>query len=211
MGVNQMTKKFLMIIAMWGVTWWGHTVQSADFVEMGDAGPLPGTAQDAGQADAIIGVNDGETDVDMYKLTLDTAGIWDFETTQGSDTILFLFNDQGLGIQMDDDSAVGELSLIQVDLLAGMYFLAIVDSNANVRALDSDGLEIWDSAFLSQAPPNGPGAENPVADWGTGGSPTANTYTISISHFVIPEPSTLTLVGLAMVSAMIRRTRWRTF
>ena len=159
------------------------------WVEQGDAGDIPGTAQvttGSGALNSIRGTL-AAGDVDMYKITIcDAAAFTAIVGGDISDTQIFLFDSAGNGVAANDDSPLGAGLLSALapagaipGLVNGTYYLAI--SSYDNDALDGSGQEIWlDTPFGTVRAPDGLGAANPVAGWDGAGSNSGN-YTIDLT------------------------------
>jgi len=147
------------------------------WIEEGDAGELPDTAQLTQCEGALVAINgnlDGENDVDMYCVTIPDPAAFIATTCGGTsiDTQLWLFDVNGIGISFDDDDPGGcglQSTLTGQFVPQGdQYFLAI--SAYSRDAVDAAGAEIWaDSPFAEERQPDGPGAPGPIAGWGGDG------------------------------------------
>ena len=164
-------------------------VPPGTFVEDGDTGDLPATAQQvAGAAGTVSGIRGGvaAADADMYEIEICDAANFSASTVNGttSDTQLFLFNSSGVAVAHNDDtSAVTPIvrqSTITGALVPsnGRYYLAVTGYNRD--PVDASNALLWiNTPFDGQRVPDGPGAANPVAAWtGTG---ITFSYTISLT------------------------------
>jgi hypothetical protein len=212
--------KRVLVIVLGSCLAAGTPAAAAPFLEIGDAGNLPGTAllADIG-LDAIVGnlsapdPNDAVFDVDMYALQItDPAGF--SASTVGSpgfnveDPQLFLFTSAGLGVFMNDDDPSGlngsqsALGPLPGGFGAGMYFLAIGwFDNEPLSAL---GALIFDAIT----------SPDPVASWNNDvlqriDSPTAYQINLAGTAAAVPEPATLTLTAFGLGAALVRRGRRR--
>lgn len=158
------------------------------WVEDGDAGDLPATAQVPECPSELIGINGqiaSDADVDMYCITIVDPGAFS-ATTCGIttfDTQLWLFDVDGNGVTFDDDDpgGCGLQSTITGAYVPGpgQYFLAI--SPYNNDALNPVGDLIWaNSPFSVERAPDGPGAPGPVASWTATGFSTGD-YQIALT------------------------------
>jgi hypothetical protein len=140
------------------------------WIENGDAGDLPATAQAAlgtGSLQLITGTID-PSDVDMFQIAIcDSANF--SATTVGQttvDTQLFVFDASGVGVVSNDDTlGSGTQSTIPTGYVLnnGVYYIALSVYN---RDPVSAGGTIFDPpAFTAVQPPNGPGATQPVSGW----------------------------------------------
>jgi hypothetical protein len=142
----------------------------------GDAGDLPSTAQVPTGTDPFtsIGGTLDTNDSDMFKIRICDPSNFSADTNSTDttgDTQLWLFSEDGHGVQFNDD-AFGTLSGMQNQFVttAGTYYLAI--SQYNRDAVDDQGQLIWNNnPFTGVRAPDGPGAANVISSWtgGTGG------------------------------------------
>jgi hypothetical protein len=163
------------------------------WMESGDAGDLPGSAQAAlgtGSLQLITGTIDA-SDADMFQIAIcDFASF--SATTVGQttvDTQLFLFDASGLGVVSDDDTLnMGTQSTIPTGYVFtnGIYYLALSAYNRDPM---SAGGSIFDPpAFTTVQVPNGPGAGQPVSSWdGTSGS--TGPYGIALTGACMVDPA----------------------
>jgi hypothetical protein len=153
--------------------------------DSGESIPDPGWALGSGSLQSIRGVIE-ENDVDLYAIDITNAAQFS-ATTVGLadfDTQLFLFDQNGLGVVMDDDDPLtGALQsrLTSAFVTAnGRYYLAI--SRYNRDPLNALGAPIWnDGPFNVERTPDGPGAGNPLlASWAHT-TPVAGRYEIALT------------------------------
>jgi len=164
---------------------WNETLDG-----LGDAGELPGSHQTPQGSGAMGGIAGALTsgDVDMYLIEIcDSAGFTASTiTTATFDSQLFLFDANGLGITLNDDTG-GAGSFISGAFVPqpGNYYLAI--SQYDRDPVDELGQELWlDAPFGGERAPDGPGAASPVQAWaGTSGG--GGTYTIVLSGACFPQ------------------------
>ena len=160
--------------------------------EIGDAGDLPGTAQDLSSAPvaAIDGsIGNGE-DHDLYRVCLEGGGGFSATTVGGSelDTQLFLFHADGRGVYANDDSqATRQSTLPALDphtpAAPGVYLLAVTpydrDPQSPAGAIFPGG-----GGVLG---PTGPGASQALSGWaGRTGLPGA--YRIALTGMAACAP-----------------------
>jgi len=145
-------------------------VSGQTWMEDGDA-PLLLPGQEtlgAGSMTLITGRLFNARDIDLYCIH-----IVDVERFRASsvgltelDTQFFLFDEDGMGITMNDDEEGGESfqSTITGQFVPapGYYVLAVSGFNNDPL---SHGLKIWESASRSEVPPDGPGAPGPLESW----------------------------------------------
>lgn len=205
-----MRSRFLAAFALLGAaTAFGQT-----WTEVGDAPDLlPGQATGSGTLTTIIGdATNGDHDMYAINITDPLHFVAGVSAAGGTgDSQLFLFDANGMGVVMDDDSPFrrgGTRSVLAGRnggiTAAGLYYLAI--SSYDRDPVDSAGNEIWlDQPFNTQRTPDGPGAANPIAGWDTGTATSDLTnYTITLrgasaaggAPQPTPEPATLTALAL---------------
>jgi hypothetical protein len=153
--------------------------------EQGDAGDVPGTAQDLTQepVQSIAGTLATGDDSDLFRICLTGGRSFSATTVGGTgvDTQLFLFDASGIGIYAHDgDDTTKQSTLPAGDALTpeapGEYILGI---SAYDRDPQSASGPIFNNvAFLTGA--NGRGAADPVESWA--GLPRGSgAYTISLT------------------------------
>jgi hypothetical protein len=161
--------------------------------EAGDAGDLPGTAQDLSGAavDAIDGNIGAAGDQDLYRVCVEGGGTFSATTVGGTqlDTQLFLFDASGMGVYGNDDSqATRQSTLPAFDVLTpvapGVYLLAVTPYD---RDPQSDSGAIFGSGGLLA--PTGPGAGDPLSAWeGREGLPGDYRITLTGTAGCAPPP-----------------------
>jgi hypothetical protein len=193
----------LGVAPAYGLTW----------VELGDAGDLPATAQiplGAGPLTAIEGSIAHPTDHDMYLILISDPASFSASTnnagtnlSEDNDTQLFLFDSAGFGVLANDDdpNGVGFESAIPPGFFggpAGLYYLAIsIFANDPVSA---DGL-IFEGFPDEVVGPVGPGGGSPIAGWMLDPSPEqTGPYRIELTgvSFPVPEPGSAILLFAAL-------------
>ena len=179
---------------------------AGNITEVADAGPLLDTAQianDAGSSvpNTITGELTENNDVDLYRLLLPAGSSFSASTVGGSDvdTIIFLFDENGLGIIGNDDD-VGFQSTLPAQEVAtsGEFYLGL--SSFNNRPVSAGGDIFPFSNFI----PAGPGSVLPLAGYRDNGQD-SGAYTIfldvlssdldDVGGLQVPAGETLTLLG----------------
>lgn len=196
----------------------------AQYVEIGDAGSSPATAQTtgsvAGQALlSISGTIDATADADFFLVDITSPAIFSATTVGGSlvDTQLYLFTLAGAPIYLNDDADGSTLqsSLPAGSLLgpqtAGTYILGI--SVSGVDPVNSSNQALFEAATFStdlRGPAsNAFGTVAGVFD--NSSFADAGAYTISLTGAVVavPEPATslMLAMGAAWMGVAARRRR----
>jgi hypothetical protein len=200
---------------------------AAPFIEIGDAGNLPGTANTTdvvGPLTAILGnlsapdPFDALLDVDMFRIYISDPGAFSASTVNSpgllvDDPQLFLFNSAGIGVFMNDDDPSGlngaqsALGPLPLGFLQGVYVLAIGWwDNEPVSAID----DLIFDPVLGVSP-------DPVAGWNNDvlqrvDSPTG--YQIDLTGALpataVPEPATITMTALGLAGVLLRPRRQST-
>ena len=153
------------------------SINAQTWVETGEAGNLPATAQvpaGVGPLTQIDGnINDpaepqgAGNDRDMYLIQITNPATFTATTVGGTtlDTQLFLFHQSGLGVTFNDDTATATESAISGTFVpaAGLYYIAVSRFDRDPVGL---GNEIWaDTPFTTERAPDGVGAANPIDGW----------------------------------------------
>lgn len=153
---------------------------ASTYQEMGDATALPPGTITTGVGPLLDGIHGSladSLDVDLYRITIISPGLFSATVVQGSefDAQLFLFSPGGVGISHNDDTPPGglpEAMLTSTFVATGVYLLAI--SARNRDPLAGPGLPIWmDTPINTERAPDGPGM-GPVNSWS--GTPPAVDY-----------------------------------
>jgi hypothetical protein len=201
------------------------------WVETGSAGDVPATAQDTlgnGPLTEILGNLDYNVDssiyeVDLYRIRITDASSFSAATTAGdsnvSDPVLWLFDAAGHGIYMNDDISTSPANT-QSNLppthplgpvTPGYYLLGVSWTFYDAISDPSNPFSSIFPAYLNTGDTSGiygPGnATDVLAGW-TPDSPRQDLpaqYDIRLTGatFAIPEPGTLTLIGLTLLMLMV--------
>jgi len=146
--------------------------------EVGDAGNLPGTAQDPGGVGPLTSIAGagGGGDEDMYRICITNPSAFSATTVAMAtfDTQLFLFDSTGRGVYSNDDVSPTLESLLPAGdvnspTAVGIYFLAI--NSFDNEAQNAGGLIFNNIGFTTVNGPTGPGGANPITSWNGGGGP----------------------------------------
>lgn len=189
---------------------------AAIWTEVGDAGPLPATAQAVipnESLTSISGTLSPVTDADMYLIFIDGGGTFS-ATTVGQpgtlfDSQLFLFDSTGRGVYAnDDDGSAGGIGEFRSTLPAnhaltprtpGLYYLVI--TNSGVYPTSAPAVLIFPN--INTGPtfqtavvgPTGPGGGSPITGYSLTTAAGIGTYTIALTGASgIPAPASLVIL-----------------
>src|SRR5262245_51958936 len=180
------------------------SINAQTWIEAGEAGNLPATAQTplgGGALTRIDGnLNDpaeplgAGNDRDMFLIQIDNPAAFVASTVGGApllDTQLFLFRQNGLGVTFNDDSGVTTQSAISgVNVPSpGLYYIAVSRFDRDPTGL---GQEIWfDTPFTTERAPDGPGAASPIDGWnGIVSTGITGAYSIFLTGASFPNLTT---------------------
>jgi uncharacterized protein (TIGR03382 family) len=180
------------------------------WVEQGDAGSLPGTAQHTmgvGPLREIQGTLFGQED--MYCIRIFDVHQFRATTVTGAafDTQLWLFNRDGTGVSFNDDSFGSLQSTLTGQFVSspGTYFIAITQYDND--ALNGGGAEMWlDGPFGDERAVDGAGGA--IAGWSGSSDNTLKNYSIFLrgaTFCEVPTPGSLAVLGLAGLAGFRRR------
>jgi hypothetical protein len=168
------------------------------WVEQGDAGDLPSSAQiitGSGPMGSISGAITG--DADMFEVTICDPANFSASTvgTTTWDTQLWIFLRDGHGVVMNDDTTAGGVLQSRISpgwiTAAGTYYLAITQWDKD--ALDDGGNQLWldtvGGVYTVEHAPDDLGAANAIAFWSSGGAG-SGTYIINLTGACFGAAST---------------------
>ncbi|HEY9848974.1 MAG TPA: hypothetical protein V6D28_05930 [Leptolyngbyaceae cyanobacterium] len=119
-------------------------------------------------------------DIDLYQF-IATGGNFSASTLGGTsiDTLLFLFDANGIGIVGSDNASVSSFqSIISGNLIPGqLYYIGVSSYGSNPQ---SSGGDIFNLPFTGQTTANGSGAGASLASWSPNGVPEYGSYTITL-------------------------------
>ena len=187
--------------------------QGAIYLESGDTGQLPGTAQAAagtGSSLEIQGTLIDGFDVDMFRIWIADPASFFAMTVESpffvSDPQLFLFDSAGAGVYMNDDGdGLGSQSALPQShalgpILPGVYYLAM-------GWFDNEPLTGAGRVFVNGTGTSGPNpmtAGMPVISWNddfSGRIDLPIDYSVLVGGVTaIPEASTLLCAGLGLAT-----------
>jgi hypothetical protein len=191
--------------------------QAFHYVESGDAGELPGTAQTAtgsGPLESISGRLEAQN-VDLFRILITDPAAFSATTagTTAFDTQLWLFRADGTGIAANDDTGGSLFSTLPVGnalysgLLVGEYLIGI--SAFNRDPLTGASQMFSGCGFSAVCGPTFAGA---LTGW-TGNTAGSGPYTIHLTGAggIIPEPTAALLfaLGFGVIGGVTRRERAR--
>lgn len=173
-----------------------HALAAAAWTESGDAGDLPGVAQNAAgppsaTLESITGTISPGNDADMFRICLTGAGTFSATTVGGAtfDTQLYLFDETGMGVYGHDDTPGQNLQATLpaghalTPSTAGVYYLAI--SQFDNDPVSTGGLIFPSFPFSPVYGPTGPGGNAAVTGWTTNTSlQGGGAYTITLTGAV---------------------------
>lgn len=161
-------------------------VLAVSLTESVDAGEFLVNAQQSNSQpagtplDSISGSINAGGDIDLYQIFI-PGGVFSASTvgSTGINSVLYLFDSNGLGVFANDDAFPSFQSTISVaSLPQGTYYLGISTSGYEPQ---SSGGAIFDFVAADPTGPNGPGAGAPLSSWSPEGFPETGTYTIGVT------------------------------
>ncbi len=193
-------------------------LQAAAFSEVGDATDLPPGQTISGNG-PLLGSFASLGDVDLYRIDISDAASFAAETVAGAgvDTVLFLFDTNGLAIAGNDDLTGGNsitayfsrLSSV-AGLIDGTYLLAVsrwpyfpVSAGGQIYSINVTNEELV--PFQGVAYPTGPGGNQSLTSWpnafGTD-DPLQPPYSIALTGVPEPDGDAGCAVALAAFAAI---------
>lgn len=211
----------------------GQTVLGPEWIEQGDAGSLPGSAQTittTGSVTSLRGALQGPAGIaggvgdfeDMYRLIIAVPTAFHLRTDPGSgggadfNTQLWVFAVNGLGILGNDDAfdpGVGSnIFQFATDgsgagiLQPGEYLIAV---SGLLNRPTAGGQHIFFFASTTEiSGPDGPGGDSPVDGWDTDPNCHFGDYIISMQGVTgVPAPGALAVLALSACIGPRRRRR----
>jgi hypothetical protein len=156
----------------------------AEFDDAGDLPPIAQRAEGSGALHAIIGRLTSASDVDMFMVEICEPAAFSATTVNTGtefDTILALFDAQGLGVAYNDDSNFSHQSTLTPAFITepGVYYLAV--SRFSRHPVSSGG-RIWlPTPYDTERAPDGPGANDQISHWEDEALAPAGSYIIDLT------------------------------
>lgn len=194
-------------------------LQAQSYIELVDSGQTIGTAQNSGltvgnSTVSIFGTISSAMDADLFQITITTPMNFTATTVGGSilDTSLFLFNAAGMAIYTNDDASGSTLqstlpggTAFTMMLAPGTYFIGI--SLSGNEPVNSNGQLLFNPYIGgNSASVRGAAAGlNPNTLAGFNGQTSFSemgAYRIDLTA-VVPEPSTVALLGAGAIAAVV--------
>lgn len=205
-----------------------------EWIEAGDAGPVPGSAQavtgGGGPVNKITGELHGPSSMpdrglgdyqDMYRIYINEPLMFRATTlplfggAANFDPSLWLFADDGRGLLGNLDAGPGEPHAFMLNeandatgsgvFAPGFYYLAITGSGS-VPTSNPGGLDIFQFGLPGEVSgPDGPGGMNSITGWSGPGD--WGVYEIALEGVItiVPAPGALGLLGSLGLVALRRR------
>jgi hypothetical protein len=164
----------------------------------GDAGDARATAQSPTGTDPFLALTGSFTasDVDIYRISICDASNFSASlvnnVTNGQDTQMFLFDANGAGVQMNDDTpaGIGESAFgNQFVTQNGIYYIAVTKWDRD--PVNASGAEIWaDQPFGTVRSPDGTlnGGDITLASW-AGTYATGGNYRLDMTGVCFAPPA----------------------
>lgn len=191
------------------------TGSAATLAEVGDAGDVPATAQSSAGVepfgtplDAITGTVANSSDQDMFEIYISDPSAFSATTTNAQtaieDTMLYLFDENGLGVLANDDTSGTEFtSTLAAGSLtgsAGVYYIAVSLLFNSPLSATGDIFDVTElEATTDTISANGAGAGDPINGWDVFAFTDPGAYQINLTGTTfVPEPSAAVLLGLGL-------------
>lgn len=157
--------------------------------------------------------------VDLYKIRINNFANFSAKTVStefSDDTALYLFNDSGFGVYMNDDNGVDSLSTLPAltaapsPLSNGIYYLAV--ALGGFIAEDGSSSSLFDTGNFTDVL-SGSSGIGPLASWAPGSTSLQElffAYDIELTGATngeLPEPGSLALLMAGGIGAWLARRR----
>lgn len=188
------------------------SASATSWIEVGDAGQLPITAQvttGTGSLLDICGKLINKNDVDIFCIRIENVAQFEATASAPFDTQLFLFTLTGQALSMGDQNAPGNQGRITSQFVpaVGDYLIAI--SRYNNDPVDAVNALIWNNTPRNtERAPDGPSTLDVLANWNNGGNGSGGDYKIDFKGTTFcPTPGTASALVLGGLLLNRRRRR----
>lgn len=179
------------------------------WTEAGDAGQLPGAAQIVAGSTALTTINGTlGGDVDMFLIQIDSPAAFTAACAPGLDTVLWLFDENGLGVVANDDGPTGNAASLPTGWVRapGRHYLAVGCFGTGPR---TPAGQIWGGSLLGNGVPDEAGRFECLSHWVgignvgsysialTGASMVRRQVVLPDDHHLSEHPQQLGCIGAA--------------